>query len=152
MVNNHSMLINPRTCQKRIFTAGSEVLEATAVGDASISTKYGDVLLQNVLYVRNLNVNLLSTNSLTDEGARVILDNTGGQIHLADGTLFKISKSDECGLLEFQGETWQEAAMTTSTQPFEGVDERFKLTEKKPRTSTKQLWHEHLGHPGQDKA
>lgn len=67
MVNSHSMLINPRTCQKRIFTAGSEVLEATAVGDASISTEYRDVLLQNVLYVRNLNVNLLSTNSLMDE-------------------------------------------------------------------------------------
>ena len=77
MINNHSILINPKTCQKHVFTAGSEVLEATAVGDINISTAHGDVFLQNVLYVRNLNVNLLSTNSLTDEGAQVILDHTG---------------------------------------------------------------------------
>ena len=82
MVNDYSMLIHPRTCRKRIITAGSEVLEVAAIGDASISTDYGEISLQNVLYVKHLNVNLLSTNSLTDEGARVILDTTGGQIFL----------------------------------------------------------------------
>ena len=69
MVNDYSMLIGLRTCQKCILTAGSKVLEVTAIGDASISTNTRDVLLQNVLYVQHLNVNLLSTNSLTDEGA-----------------------------------------------------------------------------------
>ncbi|SAM70236.1 related to retrotransposon protein [Ustilago bromivora] len=152
MVNNYSTLIDSKTCRKNIFTAGSKVLEATAVGDVNISIEYGDVLLQNVLYVRNLNVNLLSTNSFTDEGAQVTLDQSGGQIHLANGTSLKISKNSECGLLEFKGDTWQESAMTASTQPFEGIDEEFELTEKKPETSTQQLWHEHLGHPGRDKA
>ncbi|SYW77171.1 uncharacterized protein UHO2_06467 [Ustilago hordei] len=106
MINNHSILINPKTCQKHVFTAGSEVLEATAVGDINISTAHGDVFLQNVLYVRNLNVNLLSTNSLMDEGAQVILDHMGGQIYLANGTLLKISKDHDHGLLELQGDTW----------------------------------------------
>ena len=69
MVNNYSMLISPRTCQKHVFTARSKVLEVTAIGDANISTNHGDVFLQNVLYVQHLNANLLSTNSLTDEGA-----------------------------------------------------------------------------------
>ena len=69
MVNDHSMLIHPRNCRRRVYTAGSEVLEATAVGDVSIATEHGDVYLQNVLYVKRLNVNLLSTNPLTDEGA-----------------------------------------------------------------------------------
>ncbi|SOV08787.1 uncharacterized protein UDID_17732 [Ustilago sp. UG-2017a] len=95
MVNDYSMLIGPRTCRKCVLTAGSEVLEATAIGDASISTNTGDVLLQNVLYVQRLNVNLLSTNSLTDEGARVILDSTGGQIYLANGMLLKMTKNRE---------------------------------------------------------
>ena len=106
MVNDYSVLIHPRACQKCIFTAGSEVLEATAVGDVNILTKHRDVSLQNVLYVRILNVNLLSTNSLMDEGAQVILDHTGGIIHLVNGTSLKVSKSNEWGLLEFPGNTW----------------------------------------------
>ena len=69
MTNDYSTLINPRTCQKHIYTAGKEVLDASAIGDLYISTAHGETLLQNVLYVKNLNVNLLSTNSLTDEGA-----------------------------------------------------------------------------------
>ncbi|SOV07252.1 uncharacterized protein UDID_18754 [Ustilago sp. UG-2017a] len=152
MVNNHSMLIHPRNCRKRVYTAGSEVLEATAVGDVSIATEYGDVYLQNVLYVKRLNVNLLSTNSLTDEGARVTLDPTGGQIHLANGMLLKVAKDRERGLLEFRGDTWRQSAMTISTPLFEGVDEEFELANRRPKISTKQLWHERLGHPGRDKS
>ncbi|SOV05421.1 uncharacterized protein UDID_18419 [Ustilago sp. UG-2017a] len=146
------MLIHPRNCRKRVYTAGSEVLEATAVGDASIATEYGDVYLQNVLYVKRLNVNLLSTNSLTDEGARVTLDPTGRQIHLANGMLLKIAKDREHGLLEFRGDTWRQSAMTTSTPLFEGVDEEFELANRRPKISTRQLWHKHLGHPGRDKS
>ena len=101
MVNNYSMLIGPKTCRKHVLTTGSEVLEATAIGDASISTNTGDIFLQNVLYVQHLNVNLLSTNSLTNEGARVTLDSTGGQIYLANGMLLKMIKNHEQGLLEF---------------------------------------------------
>ncbi|SOV04383.1 uncharacterized protein UDID_17076 [Ustilago sp. UG-2017a] len=152
MVNNHSMLIHPRNCRKRVYTAGSEVLEATAVGDVSIATEHGDVYLQNVLYVKRLNVNLLSTNSLTDEGARVTLDPTGGQIHLANGMLLKVAKDRERGLLEFRGDTWRQSAMTISTPLFEGVDEEFELANRRPKISTKQLWHERLGHPGRDKS
>ncbi|SOV01865.1 uncharacterized protein UDID_18825 [Ustilago sp. UG-2017a] len=151
MVNDYSMLIGPRTCQKCVLTAGSEVLEATAIGDASISTNTGDVLLQNVLYVQRLNVNLLSTNSLTDEGARVILDSTGGQIYLANGMLLKMTKNRERGLLEFRGDTWQENTMITSASLFEGVDEDFERIENKVKISEQQLWHEHLGHLGRDK-
>ncbi|SYW86759.1 uncharacterized protein UHO2_05383 [Ustilago hordei] len=152
MVNDHSMLIHPRNCRKRMYTAGSEVLEATAVGDTNIATEHGDVYLQNVLYVKRLNINLLSTNSLTDEGARVTLDPTGGQIHLANGMLLKIAKDREHGLLEFRGDTWQQSAMTTSTPLFEGVDEEFELADRRPKISTRQLWHERLGHPGRDKS
>ncbi|SYW74117.1 uncharacterized protein UHO2_00982 [Ustilago hordei] len=128
--------------------AGSEVLEATAIGDASISTSNGDVLLHHVLYVRHLNVNLLSTNLLTDEGAQVTLDSTSGQIHLANSMLLKMTKIHEQGLLEFQGDTWQQNAMITSTLLFEDVDEDFEQKESNARTSKQQLWHEHLGHPG----
>ncbi|SOV04878.1 uncharacterized protein UDID_17223 [Ustilago sp. UG-2017a] len=141
MVNDHSMLIHPRN-----------LLEATAVGDTNIATEHGDVYLQNVLYVKRLNINLLSTNSLTDEGARVTLDPTGGQIHLANGMLLKIAKDRECGLLEFRGDTWRQSAMTTSTPLFEGVDEEFELADRRPKISTRQLWHERLGHPGRDKS
>ena len=95
MVNDYSMLICPRACRKRVFTAGSQVLEATAIGDVNVLTNYGDVLLQNVLYVKNLNVNLMSTNSLTDEGARVTLDLTGRQIHLANGMLLVRGRAPE---------------------------------------------------------
>ncbi|SOV04525.1 uncharacterized protein UDID_17111 [Ustilago sp. UG-2017a] len=152
MVNNHSMLIHPRNCRKHVYTTGSEVLEATAVGDVSIATEYGDVYLQNVLYVKRLNVNLLSTNSLTDEGARVTLDPTGRQIHLANGMLLKVAKDRKRGLLEFRGDTWRQSAMTISTPLFEGVDEEFELANQRPKISTKQLWHERLGHPGRDKS
>ncbi|SOV07074.1 uncharacterized protein UDID_18712 [Ustilago sp. UG-2017a] len=151
MVNDYSMLIHPRTCRKRIITAGSEVLEAAAIGDASISTDYGEISLQNVLYVKHLNVNLLSTNSLTDEGARVILDTTSSQIFLTNSMTLKIAKNREQGLLEFRGDTWQESAMATSAPLFEGVDEEFKHIKNEPKVSKQQLWHEHLGHPGRDK-
>ena len=101
MVNDYSMLIWPRTRQKCVFTAGSKVLEATAIGDANISMSYGDVFLHNALNVRHLNVNLLSTNSLTDKGAQVTLDITSRQIHLENGMLLKVAKDCEQGLLEF---------------------------------------------------
>ncbi|SYW86587.1 uncharacterized protein UHO2_04084 [Ustilago hordei] len=152
MVNDYSMLIHPRTCRKRIITAGSKVLEEAAIGDASISTDYREISLQNVLYVKHLNVNLLSTNSLTDEGARVILDTTGGQIFLTNGMTLKIAKNRERGLLEFRGDTWQESAMATSAPLFEGVDEEFEHIKNEPKVSKQQLWHERLGHPGRDKA
>ncbi|SOV04531.1 uncharacterized protein UDID_17116 [Ustilago sp. UG-2017a] len=151
MVNDYSMLIHLRTCRKRIITAGSEVLEAAAIGDASISTDYGEISLQNVLYVKHLNVNLLSTNSLMDEGARVILDTTGGQIFLTNGMTLKIAKNRKRGLLEFRGDTWQESAMATSAPLFEGVDEEFEHIKNEPKVSKQQLWHERLGHPGRDK-
>ena len=76
-------------------------MEAAAIGDASISTDYGEISLQNVLYVKHLNVNLLSMNSLMDEGAQVTLDATGGQIVLTNGMTLKIAKNREQGLLEF---------------------------------------------------
>ncbi|SOV08056.1 uncharacterized protein UDID_17272 [Ustilago sp. UG-2017a] len=128
------------------------VLEATAVGDISISTEYGEILLQNVLYVHNLNINLLSTNSLMDKGAHVTLDPKGGQIHLADGMLLKIVKNRKSGLLEIRGDTWRQNAMAASTPLFEGVDKEFELAEWRTKVSTKQLWHERLGHPGRDKS
>ncbi|SPC61042.1 uncharacterized protein UHOD_11226 [Ustilago sp. UG-2017b] len=42
--------------------------------------------------------------------------------------------------------------MTISTLLFEGVDEEFELANRRPKISTKQLWHERLGHPGRDKS
>ncbi|SOV06076.1 uncharacterized protein UDID_19263 [Ustilago sp. UG-2017a] len=77
---------------------------------------------------------------------------TGGQIHLANGMLLKIAKDRERGLLEFRGDTWRQSAMTTSTPLFEGVDEEFELADRRPKISTRQLWHERLGHPGRDKS
>ena len=101
MVNSYDMLIHPRTCRKHVITAGNEVLEVTAIGETSILTDYGDIPLQNVLYVKHLNVNLLSTNSLTDDGAQVILDNTSRQIYLTNSMTLKVAKNHEQGLLEF---------------------------------------------------
>ncbi|KAJ1576884.1 hypothetical protein NDA15_002307 [Ustilago hordei] len=151
MVNNYSMLICLRPCQKHVFTAGSKVLEAMAIRDVNISMYYGDVFLQNALYVRHLNVNLLSTNFLMDEGAQVTLDIVGRQIHLANGMLLKIAKDCEWGLLEFQGKMWQESMMITTTPLLEGVGDELVQIESKAEVSKQQLWHEHLGHPGQDK-
>ncbi|CCF49740.1 conserved uncharacterized protein (C-terminal fragment), partial [Ustilago hordei] len=90
--------------------------------------------------------------ALTDKGAPVILDHASGQIHLVNGTSLKVSKNSKHGLLELQSEVWQESAMTTSAQPFEGVDKEFEPIVKKHTISTQQLWHECLGHPGRDKA
>ena len=42
--------------------------------------------------------------------------------------------------------------MTTSTPLFEGVDEEFEHIENELKISKQQLWHEQLGHPGQDKS
>ncbi|CCF50015.1 uncharacterized protein UHOR_14151 [Ustilago hordei] len=135
-----------------IITTRSKVLEAAAIGDASISTDYGEISLQNVLYVKHLNVNLLSTNSLMDERAQVILDTTSGQIFLTNGMTLKIAKNCKQGLLEFRGDTWQESMMATSTPLFEGVDEEFKHIKNELKVSKQQLWHECLRHPGRDKA
>ncbi|SOV02022.1 uncharacterized protein UDID_18936 [Ustilago sp. UG-2017a] len=151
MINDYSMLIHPRKCRKCVYTARSEILKVTAVGDVSISTRCGEVLLHNVLYVHNLNVNLLSTNTLMDEGACVTLDLRGGQIHLANGMLLKIAKNRKRGLLEVRGDTWRQGAMAASTPLFEGVDEEFEPAKQRVKFSTKQLWHERLGHPGRDK-
>ena len=42
--------------------------------------------------------------------------------------------------------------MAASTPLFEGVDEEFKPAKQRVKISTKQLWHERLGHPGRDKS
>ncbi|SYW73942.1 uncharacterized protein UHO2_00807 [Ustilago hordei] len=62
-----------------------------------------------------------------------------------------MTKDCKQGLLEFQGDTWQENVMITSTSLLEDVDEDFEQTESRAEISKQQLWHEHLGHPGQDK-
>ncbi|SOV06649.1 uncharacterized protein UDID_17556 [Ustilago sp. UG-2017a] len=41
--------------------------------------------------------------------------------------------------------------MITSASLFEGIDEDFERIENKVKISEQQLWHERLGHPGQDK-
>ncbi|KAJ1586714.1 hypothetical protein NDA11_004556 [Ustilago hordei] len=61
-------------------------------------------------------------------------------------------KDRKHGLLEFRGNTWQQSTMTTSTPLFEGIDEEFELVNQRQKISTRQLWHEHLGHPGRDKS
>ena len=81
----------------------------------------------------------------------MILDSTGGQILLANSMLLKMTKDCKQGLLKFQGDTWQENVMITSTSLLEDVDEDFEQTESRAEISKQQLWHEHLGHPGQDK-
>ncbi|CCF48445.1 uncharacterized protein UHOR_13182 [Ustilago hordei] len=65
--------------------------------------------------------------------------------------LLKITKNRERGLLELRGDTWLESAMITSIPLLEGVDEELEQTESKTNVSKQQLWHECLGHPGQDK-
>ena len=82
----------------------------------------------------------------------MILDTTGGQIFLTNGMILKIAKNRKRGLLEFQGDTWQESAMATSAPLFEGVDEEFEHIKNEPKVSKQQLWHERLGHPRRDKA
>ena len=42
--------------------------------------------------------------------------------------------------------------MVMSASLFEGVDEEFEHIKNEPKVSKEQLWHEHLGHPGRDKA
>ncbi|KAJ1589284.1 hypothetical protein NDA15_004100 [Ustilago hordei] len=83
--------------------------------------------------------------------SQVILDSTSRQICLVNGMLLKMVKDYEQGLLEFQGDTWQENTMIMSTSLFEDVNEDFEQAEGKAKISKQQLWHEHLGHPGQDK-
>ncbi|CCF50253.1 hypothetical protein NDA11_000327 [Ustilago hordei] len=72
-------------------------------------------------------------------------------IHLANGMLLKIAKDHEWGLLEFQGKTWQENAMIMTMSLFGGVGDELEQIKSNTGASKQQLWHECLGHPGQDK-
>ena len=80
------------------------------------------------------------------------MDHAGRQIHMANRTSFKVSKNSKHGLLELQSEAWKENTMTTSAQLLNDVDEEFEPITKRTTLSIQQLWHEHLGHPGRDKA
>ncbi len=152
MVNDYNLLVDARPSYRRVYTAGSQVLASKAIGNVHISTNTAEVVLKDVLYVPGLNVKLLSTNSLTDEGARVILDSEGGKIHLQTGYTLRVTKNRAKGLLEFRGEAWRQShAMAGSAELFEGVDLEFEDVKPAGKPSIQQIWHERLGHPGRDK-
>ncbi len=100
MVNDYNLLVDARPSYRVFTSAGSQVLASKAIGNVHISTNTAEVVLKDVLYVPGLNVKLLSTNSLTDEGARVILDSEGGKIHLQTGYTLRVTKNRAKGLLE----------------------------------------------------
>lgn len=168
MVNDISLLDNPQPFHGRVNTAGEGTMEIRAMGDADFNIGAAQVRLKDVLYVPDLNVKLLSTIALTDEGARVLLEHEGGKIFFPDGALLRARINRKKNWLEVREGSGPEdvsALQVTSLEQdfedfrklqnlelFEGVPAQLPDRVPSRNKSEERLWHERLGHPGRDKA
>ena len=102
--------------------------------------------LTDVLHVPNLSKNLLSIPALTENGARVIFEESGATILQHDGSMVK-SKTNR---RKKRWEVYGDSLAAQLNDPLEGIDAT--TTPAKPAShTTSKLWHERFGHPGRNK-
>ena len=146
MVRDGSKLIAPTTKQGYIDTAGQERLQVQAIGDATLQVGSVKIPLTDVLYVPNLSKNLLSVPALTDDGARVIFEQSGATILQHDGSLVKSKTNKRKKRWEIHGHS----LAATLADPLEGISAET-TTAKTASSTESKLWHERFGHPGRNK-
>ncbi|SOV06448.1 uncharacterized protein UDID_17467 [Ustilago sp. UG-2017a] len=138
MVRDEGKLIAPTPKQGSVDTAGHKWLRVQAI-DVKIP-------LTDVLHVPNLSKNLLSIPALTENGARVIFEESGATILQHDGSMVK-SKTNRS---KKRWEVYGDSLAAQLNDPLEGIDAT--TTPAKPAShTTSKLWHERFGHPGRNK-
>lgn len=136
MTNNIQMIVNKEECQKEIVTAEKErSIHAVCEGDILVSpenNKRMKLKLENVLYVPDLNGNLLSVSSIVEKGNKVNFDKNGVKIYSNDGTLLCKGKI-------------QDGLFTINLKPREIISLNDTYCFKTSVNSV-DLWHKRLGH------
>ncbi|SOV09700.1 uncharacterized protein UDID_19289 [Ustilago sp. UG-2017a] len=146
MVHDEGKLIAPTPKQGSVDTAGHERLQVQAIGDATLRVRDVKIPLTDVLHIPNLSKNLLSIPALTENGARVIFEESGATILQHDGSMVK-SKTNRH---EKRWEVYGDSLAAQLNDPLEGIDAT--TTPAKPAShTTSKLWHERFGHPGRNK-
>ncbi|KAJ1586448.1 hypothetical protein NDA11_000332 [Ustilago hordei] len=146
MVRDGGKLIASTPKQGSVDTAGHERLRVQAIGDATLRVRDVKIPLTDVLHVPNLSKNLLSIPALTENGARVIFEESGATILQHDGSMVK-SKTNR---RKKRWEVYSDALAAQLNDPLEGIDAT--TTPAKPAShTTSKLWHERFGHPGRNK-
>ncbi|SOV02228.1 uncharacterized protein UDID_19147 [Ustilago sp. UG-2017a] len=146
MVRDEGKLIAPTPKQGSVDTAGHERLRVQAIGDATLRVRDVKIPLTDVLHVPNLSKNLLSIPALTENGARVIFEESGATILQHDGSMVK-SKTNQH---KKRWEVYGDSLAAQLNDPLEGIDAT--TTPAKPAShTTSKLWHERFGHPGRNK-
>ena len=146
MVRDESKLIAPTARRGFIDTAGQERLQVQAIGDATLQVGNTKIPLTDVLYVPSLSKNLLSIPALTEDGARVIFEESGATILQHDRSMVK-SKTNRC---KKRWEVYGDSLAAQFDDPLEGIDTI--TTPARPAShTTSKLWHERFGHPGRNK-
>ncbi|SOV04575.1 uncharacterized protein UDID_17138 [Ustilago sp. UG-2017a] len=107
-------------------------------------TVHGSLTLE--LHITCLSKNLLSIQALTEDGARVIFEESGATILQHDGSMIK-SKTNQH---KKRWEVYGDSLAAQLNDPLEGIDAT--TTPAKPAShTTSKLWHEQFGHPGRNK-
>ncbi|SOV05116.1 uncharacterized protein UDID_17842 [Ustilago sp. UG-2017a] len=137
MVRDEGKLIAPTPKQGSVDTAGHEQLQVQAIGDATLQVRDIKIPLTDVLHVPNLSKNLLSIPALTENGARVIFEESGATILQHDGSMVK-SKTNRS---KKRWEVYGDSLAAQLNDPLEGIDAT--TTPAKPAShTTSKLWHE----------
>ncbi|SOV01775.1 uncharacterized protein UDID_18210 [Ustilago sp. UG-2017a] len=118
MVRDESKLIAPTARRGFIDTAGQERLQVQAIGDATLQVGNVKIPLTDVLYVPSLSKNLLSIPALTEDGARVIFEESGATILQHDRSMVK-SKTNQC---KKRWEVHGDSLAAQLDDPLEGID------------------------------
>ncbi|SOV06693.1 uncharacterized protein UDID_17584 [Ustilago sp. UG-2017a] len=146
MVRDESKLIAPTARQGSIDTAGKERLQVQAIGDATLQVGNAKIPLTDVLYVPSLSKNLLSISALTEDGAHVIIEESGATILQHDGSMVK-SKANQH---KKRWEVYGDSLAAQLNDPLEGIDATTTPVRPASHTTSK-LWHKRFGHPGRNK-
>ncbi|SPC63224.1 related to retrotransposon protein [Ustilago sp. UG-2017b] len=146
MVRDEGKLIASTPKQGSVDTAGHEQLRVQAIGDATLQVRDVKIPLTDVLHVPNLSKNLLSVPALTENGARVIFEESGATILQHDGSMVKSKTNQRKKRWEIHGDS----LAAQFNDPLEGIDTGTSPAEHKGHTISK-LWHERFGHPGRSK-
>ena len=148
MVRDGSKLIAPAVKKGSVDTAGQERLQVEAIGDATLQVGNVKIPLSDVLHVPNLSRNLLSIPALTEDGARVIFEQSGATIVQQDGSMVKSKTNQRKKRWEIQGHS----LAATLSDALEGISEEATQAPASTASSTQsKIWHERFAHPGRNK-
>ncbi|KAJ1583933.1 hypothetical protein NDA11_000432 [Ustilago hordei] len=151
VINKKSNLISSTPCTGFVKTASGMKIRIMAISQAMLNVNGHEVLLDNILYVPDLDTNLILVKALANNGACVTFDSKHVILELQDGMTITSDLNSHTRHYEIS-QPQQEAMLTYPDNGLSGLPKTFDDETKAERHKfTPGFMHERCSHLGRNK-